>query len=48
MITNLKIQNYALIDNLDITFEKGFSVITGETGNDSLCQAFAFTLNFDH
>ena len=32
MITNLKIQNYALIDNLDITFEKGFSVITGETG----------------
>ena len=32
MITNLKIQNYALIDNLDITFERGFSVITGETG----------------
>ena len=32
MITNLKIQNYALIDNLDITLEKGFSVITGETG----------------
>lgn len=32
MITNLKIYNYALIDSLDITFNKGFSVITGETG----------------
>ena len=26
----------------------GFSVLHVETGNDSLCQAFAFTLNFDH
>lgn len=32
MITNLRIQSYALIDNLDITFERGFSVVTGETG----------------
>lgn len=29
---SLFIQNYALIDILDIHFEKGFSVITGETG----------------
>lgn len=32
MLTNLHIQNYALIDRLDIDFERGFSVITGETG----------------
>ncbi len=32
MLTSLHIQNYALIDRLDIDFEAGFSVITGETG----------------
>ena len=32
MIRTLHIENYALIDELDITFESGFSVITGETG----------------
>ena len=32
MLTNLHIQNYALIDRLNIDFECGFSVITGETG----------------
>ena len=32
MLQNLHIQNYALIDELDIDFEGGFSVITGETG----------------
>lgn len=32
MIRSLYIQNYALIEKLDISFEKGFSVITGETG----------------
>lgn len=32
MLTSLHIQNYALIDRLDIEFEAGFSVITGETG----------------
>lgn len=32
MLTSLHIQNYALIDALDISFERGFSVITGETG----------------
>lgn len=32
MLTSLHIQNYTLIDRLDIDFEKGFSVITGETG----------------
>lgn len=32
MLKSLFIKNYALIDTLDIRFEKGFSVITGETG----------------
>lgn len=32
MLQNLLIQNYALIDGLDISFKSGFSTITGETG----------------
>lgn len=32
MLKSLYIQNYALIDTLNIQFESGFSVITGETG----------------
>lgn len=32
MLKSLSIQNYALIDSLDISFNRGFSVITGETG----------------
>ncbi len=32
MLRSLFIQNYALIGTLDIRFEPGFSVITGETG----------------
>ncbi len=32
MLKNLKIENYALIETLDIDFTDGLSVITGETG----------------
>ena len=32
MLRHLHIQNYALISHLDIDFEGGFSVLTGETG----------------
>ena len=32
MLRSLYIQNYALIEKLDIRFETGSSVITGETG----------------
>lgn len=32
MLRSLYIQNYALIESLDIVFNAGFSVITGETG----------------
>lgn len=32
MLKQLHISNYALIDELDVSFGKGFNVITGETG----------------
>lgn len=32
MLQSIYIQNYALIDKLNIDFTPGFSVITGETG----------------
>ena len=32
MITSLSIENFALIEKLDIDFSSGFSIITGETG----------------
>ena len=32
MLKQLHISNYALIDELDVSFERGFNVITGETG----------------
>lgn len=32
MLQSLQIKNYALIRSLDITFDRGFTVITGETG----------------
>ena len=32
MLRNLQIENYALIHSLDISFDKGFTAITGETG----------------
>jgi DNA repair protein RecN (Recombination protein N) len=32
MLTRLSINNYALIDRLEVNFEKGLTIITGETG----------------
>lgn len=32
MLRHLEIKNYALIEHLEMDFDKGFSVITGETG----------------
>ena len=32
MLQSLHIQNYALINKLEIDFQSGFSTITGETG----------------
>jgi DNA repair protein RecN (Recombination protein N) len=32
LLTSLSIKNYALIDNLQVSFNDGFSIITGETG----------------
>lgn len=33
MLLNLKIENFALIPKLELQFENGFSVLTGETGS---------------
>src|SRR5690606_8650636 len=32
LLTNLSIQNYALIDDVKVAFPRGFTTITGETG----------------
>ena len=32
MLSKLLIRNYALIDEVDIDFSEGLSIITGETG----------------
>ena len=32
MLSKIKIKNYALINELEVSFANGFSVITGETG----------------
>ena len=32
MLQSLKIQNFALVDDLEISLSKGMSVLTGETG----------------
>ena len=32
MLTHLSVQNYALIDTLEVDFAKGLTIITGETG----------------
>jgi len=32
MLCRLEVSNYALIENVQLTFEKGFTTITGETG----------------
>jgi len=32
MLENLNIQNFAIVDQVEVDFDKGFNVITGETG----------------
>ena len=46
MLKQLHISNYALIDELEVCFEKGFNVITGETGagKSILLGALSFAL----
>lgn len=46
MLTQLSIRNFALIDRLDLEFEEGFHVLTGETGagKSILIDALAFVL----
>ena len=46
MLTNLKIQNVAIIENVDVQFQKGFNVLTGQTGagKSILFDALGFVL----
>lgn len=48
MITHLKIQNFTLIDSLDIDLQRGFSVITGETGAGKSIVLGALTMLLGH
>ena len=32
MLTNLKVQDFAIIEDVDISFKNGLTVLTGETG----------------
>ena len=32
MLSEISIKNFAIIENLDVTFEDGLTVLTGETG----------------
>ncbi|MCL2435230.1 MAG: DNA repair protein RecN [Lentimicrobiaceae bacterium] len=44
MLRALHIENYALIDSLDLSFDKGFTAITGETGAGKSILIGAFSL----
>lgn len=44
MLRKLHIQNYALIDHLEIDFQKGLNIITGETGAGKSILLGALTL----
>ena len=44
MLTSLNIQHFVLIDQLSLTFDKGFSVFTGETGAGKSILLDALTL----
>jgi DNA repair protein RecN (Recombination protein N) len=44
MIQKLRISNFALIEELDLDLNKGFTVLTGETGSGKSILLNAFTL----
>lgn len=46
MIKTLRIKDFAIIDELEVTFEKGFNVITGETGAGKSIMINAIDLAF--
>jgi DNA repair protein RecN (Recombination protein N) len=33
MLTSLRISNFALIDEVELNFQSGYTVLTGETGS---------------
>jgi DNA repair protein RecN (Recombination protein N) len=45
MIASLRIENFALIDEVHIQFTKGFTVITGETGSGKSTQISQYAID---
>jgi len=35
MLSELSIKNFAIIDSISLSFDDGFTVLTGETGRES-------------
>ena len=48
MLNKMRIEKFALIDNMDLEFKNGFTVISGETGSGKsiLIDAICFILGF--
>ena len=47
MLKSLFIRNFVLIEHLDIRFDNGFSVITGETGAGKSIPGFGATRRWE-
>ena len=45
MLTGLRLENIALIERLELTFGRGFTVLTGETGAGKSILLDAFALD---
>ena len=41
MLTNLIVQNYALLDEVNIKFSPGLNILTGETGSGKSMSLFS-------
>ena len=44
MISKLRISNFALIEHLELDLQKGFTILTGETGSGNSILPNAFSL----
>ena len=46
MIKEIRIRNFAIIENLAVNFEKGLNVLTGETGAENTWERAGLGLSF--
>jgi len=42
MLASLRISNFALIDEVELDFQSGYTVLTGETGSGKLENRFYY------